>query len=258
MCFGPTHRRLTMCRPHLPAEFNNNIPSITVGMEDSPDLMASRTIAKHLGFDHAERIFTVRLARTRLSCAAPTVFDQHSITQHRLVQAEEACSIVETVIYHLETYEPELIRSVRGIFVVPLPALKFARFHLADLVTFDKQLFSSSAQSPRFRNARASLQQSGDFLILILIRAGNTELLPRTAHARFGHQDGAHWRGCRRALRRVRECAACTAFLRIRMFLDSGIHCLQCGAAATSTSRTPQTTLRCRPSCAAYSTRSIT
>eukprot|EP01052_Picozoa_sp_SAG31_P064470 SAG31_NODE_23328_length_506_cov_1.262899_2_plen_58_part_00 len=45
--------------------------------------MASRAIAKHLGYDHSERLFT----------------------------PQEACDVVEKVVYQLETYEPELIRS---------------------------------------------------------------------------------------------------------------------------------------------------
>eukprot|EP01050_Picozoa_sp_SAG11_P012056 SAG11_NODE_1317_length_5216_cov_2.105335_2_plen_429_part_00 len=73
----------TLMRPHIQADSGFRLPSITVGMEDSPDVMASRAIAEHLGFDHSERIFT----------------------------AQEACDVVDKVIYHLETYEPELIRS---------------------------------------------------------------------------------------------------------------------------------------------------
>jgi len=71
----------TLMRPHVPA--GKRLPSYTVGMKDSPDVMASREIAGKLGYDHNERIFT----------------------------SEEACAIIDKVIYHLETYEPELIRS---------------------------------------------------------------------------------------------------------------------------------------------------
>ncbi|KAJ1488633.1 hypothetical protein T484DRAFT_3606777 [Baffinella frigidus] len=52
-------------------------------MEGSPDVTAARAMAKHLGSVHHERLFT----------------------------AEEAIAIVPKVVYHLETYETELIRS---------------------------------------------------------------------------------------------------------------------------------------------------
>ncbi len=58
-------------------------PSFTVGMNDGPDLIASRHMAKELGTTHHERIFT----------------------------ADEAFSVVEKVVYHIETYNAELIRS---------------------------------------------------------------------------------------------------------------------------------------------------
>jgi len=59
------------------------IKSFTVGMANSPDIMAAREIAKKFGTQHYEYLFT----------------------------PDEAFAIVPTVVYHLETYEPELIRS---------------------------------------------------------------------------------------------------------------------------------------------------
>ena len=59
-------------RPHT----DRVLPSFCVGMENSPDIMAARQIAGDLGYEHHERIFT----------------------------KEEACSIVEKVVYHMETY----------------------------------------------------------------------------------------------------------------------------------------------------------
>mmetsp|Transcript_33802 Transcript_33802/g.54416 ORF Transcript_33802/g.54416 Transcript_33802/m.54416 type:complete len:615 (-) Transcript_33802:169-2013(-) len=59
------------------------IPSFTVGMKDGPDLMAARAMAKELGTEHHERMFT----------------------------AEEAFEVVDKVVYHIETYNAELIRS---------------------------------------------------------------------------------------------------------------------------------------------------
>jgi len=61
----------------------SKIKSFTVGMANSPDVTAARAVAEVFGTDHYEYLFT----------------------------PEEAFSIVPKVIYHLETYEPELIRS---------------------------------------------------------------------------------------------------------------------------------------------------
>ena len=55
----------------------------TIGQEGSPDVTAARMMADFLGSDHKEYLF----------------------------KSEEAFAVVEKVIYHLETYEPELIRS---------------------------------------------------------------------------------------------------------------------------------------------------
>lgn len=57
--------------------------TFTVGQEGSPDITAARMMSDFLGTKHHEYLFT----------------------------SEEACSIIPDVIYHLETYEPELIRS---------------------------------------------------------------------------------------------------------------------------------------------------
>mmetsp|Transcript_2363 Transcript_2363/g.3147 ORF Transcript_2363/g.3147 Transcript_2363/m.3147 type:complete len:623 (-) Transcript_2363:270-2138(-) len=62
---------------------NATLPSFTVGMENSPDLMAARAMAKELGTEHNEKIFTI----------------------------DEALSVIDQVVYHMETYNAELIRS---------------------------------------------------------------------------------------------------------------------------------------------------
>ena len=63
------------------------IPCFTVGMDDSPDLMAAKAMVEALGgskhIDHRPRVFTGR-----------DVFD-----------------LIPKIIYHMETYEAELIRS---------------------------------------------------------------------------------------------------------------------------------------------------
>jgi len=59
------------------------LKTFTVGMEGSPDIMASRAMSKALGSEHHERLFT----------------------------AEDGIEQIRKVVYHMETYEPELIRS---------------------------------------------------------------------------------------------------------------------------------------------------
>ena len=63
------------------------IPAFTVGMEDSPDLMASKAMVDALGgdryVDHRSRIFT----------------------------GKEVFDLIPKIVYHMETYEAELIRS---------------------------------------------------------------------------------------------------------------------------------------------------
>jgi len=72
----------TIIKPML-EETKQQFITFTVGQEGSPDITAARMMSEHLGTDHHEYLFT----------------------------SEEACSVIPDVIYHLETYEPELIRS---------------------------------------------------------------------------------------------------------------------------------------------------
>lgn len=60
-----------------------NIKSFSVGMEDSEDLEAARSVSDLLGTDHYERVFTL----------------------------EEAVHILPKVIYHLESFDVALVRS---------------------------------------------------------------------------------------------------------------------------------------------------
>lgn len=64
-------------------ELKMEFHSFSVGMEGSPDITAARMMSKWLGTTHHEHMFN----------------------------ADEAFENIEKVIYHLETYEPELIRS---------------------------------------------------------------------------------------------------------------------------------------------------
>uniref|UniRef100_A0A7S0SB12 asparagine synthase (glutamine-hydrolyzing) n=1 Tax=Mantoniella antarctica TaxID=81844 RepID=A0A7S0SB12_9CHLO len=69
--------------------------TFTVGQEGSPDITAARMMSEFLGTNHHEYLFT----------------------------SEEACAIIPDVIYHLETYEPELIRSaIPNYFLARLAA----------------------------------------------------------------------------------------------------------------------------------------
>jgi len=72
----------TVLKPFLEASGQEYL-SFTVGQEGSPDVTAARMMSEFLGTKHHEYLFT----------------------------SEEACANIENVIYHLETYEPELIRS---------------------------------------------------------------------------------------------------------------------------------------------------
>jgi len=71
-----------LMRPHID-NGGAPLPSFTVGQKGSPDVMAARAVAKALGYEHHERLFTT----------------------------EEALSVIDRVVFQLETYEPELIRS---------------------------------------------------------------------------------------------------------------------------------------------------
>lgn len=65
-------------RRHIPA-----LHSFSVGLEGAPDLAAARHVSRHLGTIHHERVYT----------------------------AKEATDELRNVIFHLESYDPALIRS---------------------------------------------------------------------------------------------------------------------------------------------------
>lgn len=73
--------------------FSPNIKTFAVGMEGSEDLESARRMAKHLGTDHHERVFTI----------------------------EEATNLLPKVIYHLESYDAALVRrAVANYFLAEL------------------------------------------------------------------------------------------------------------------------------------------
>lgn len=79
-----------LMRPHV-----DELHSFTVGLEGAPDLLAARLVAKHLGTCHHEYVYS----------------------------PAEAVAAVETIIAHLESYDPALLRSaVPSFFVSRLAA----------------------------------------------------------------------------------------------------------------------------------------
>uniref|UniRef100_A0A3Q3WKN8 Asparagine synthetase [glutamine-hydrolyzing] n=1 Tax=Mola mola TaxID=94237 RepID=A0A3Q3WKN8_MOLML len=66
------------------------LQTFSIGSEDSPDIIASRKVAAHIGSEHHEVNFT----------------------------AEEGIKVVEEVIYHLESYDITTIRASVGMYLV--------------------------------------------------------------------------------------------------------------------------------------------
>ncbi|CAB1436900.1 unnamed protein product, partial [Pleuronectes platessa] len=66
------------------------VQTFSIGAEDSPDVLAARKVAAHIGSEHHEVNFT----------------------------AEEGIQAVEDVIYHLETYDITTIRASVGMYLI--------------------------------------------------------------------------------------------------------------------------------------------
>ncbi|KAK3108126.1 hypothetical protein FSP39_001696 [Pinctada imbricata] len=66
------------------------IQTFSIGMENSPDLLAARKVAKHIGTDHHEIVMT----------------------------PEEGISAIDSVIYHLESYDITTVRASVGMYLV--------------------------------------------------------------------------------------------------------------------------------------------
>lgn len=64
-----------------------DLQTFSIGMEDSPDIMAARQVAKHIGSEHHEVIFT----------------------------ADDVLGVLDTVIYTLETADITTIRASCGM-----------------------------------------------------------------------------------------------------------------------------------------------
>merc|ERR1712166_134548 len=74
-----------MVQPHIKKLLTatGKLKSFAVGQEGSPDIVAARAVSAQLGTEHIEAIFT----------------------------PEMAFEVLDKIVYHAETYEPELIRS---------------------------------------------------------------------------------------------------------------------------------------------------
>eukprot|EP00746_Dinoflagellata_sp_MGD_P091290 gnl/MRDRNA2_/MRDRNA2_36180_c0_seq1.p1 gnl/MRDRNA2_/MRDRNA2_36180_c0~~gnl/MRDRNA2_/MRDRNA2_36180_c0_seq1.p1 ORF type:complete len:621 (-),score=108.20 gnl/MRDRNA2_/MRDRNA2_36180_c0_seq1:2-1864(-) len=79
------------------------LKTFTVGMEGSPDICAARAMSKALGSEHYEHLFT----------------------------PQELFGIIRKVVYHSETYEPELLRSCLPNYLLA----KLARKHVKMVIT---------------------------------------------------------------------------------------------------------------------------
>lgn len=66
------------------------IQTFSIGMEGSPDVVAARLVAKHLGTEHHEVLFT----------------------------AEDGIAAIKDVIYHLESYDITTVRASVGMYLV--------------------------------------------------------------------------------------------------------------------------------------------
>lgn len=74
---------LTAVAAQVAAERNVPLPTFAVGMQDSGDLLAARTVAEYLGTDHHELVYT----------------------------GQDAVELVPQVIYELESFDPTLVHS---------------------------------------------------------------------------------------------------------------------------------------------------
>ncbi len=81
----------------------DELHSFSVGLEGSPDILAAREVAKHLGTRHHEYVYT----------------------------AGEALSILRDAIVHLESYDPALLRSAVPCYFVS----KIASDHVKVVLT---------------------------------------------------------------------------------------------------------------------------
>lgn len=110
-----------MAKRHLPKS-QPVLHSFSVGISpDAPDLQAARKVAKHIGTEHHEYIFS----------------------------AQEGFDAIESVVWHLETYDPSPIRSGAPMLLLCKLVSQYAKVCLcgeaADEVLAGYLYFASAA-----------------------------------------------------------------------------------------------------------------
>ncbi|SLN75868.1 asparagine synthase (glutamine-hydrolyzing) [Oceanibacterium hippocampi] len=103
------------------------LKTFSVGMADSPDLVAARAVARHIGAEHHELVFT----------------------------AEDLAEILPHVIYHLESADTDLVRSALPTHF----ATTLARRHVKAVLTGEgaDELFAGYSYHHAYRNRHRQL-----------------------------------------------------------------------------------------------------
>lgn len=126
------------------------IQTFSIGSEDSPDILAARKVAAHIGSEHHEVNFS----------------------------AEEGIQAVEDVIFHLETYDITTVRASVGMYLVS----KYIREKSDSVVIFSGEgadeltqgyLYFHKAPSPR-ASAEESLRLMKELYLFDVLRADRT------------------------------------------------------------------------------------
>ncbi|XP_033935400.1 asparagine synthetase [glutamine-hydrolyzing] [Pseudochaenichthys georgianus] len=126
------------------------IQTFSIGSEDSPDILAARKVAAHIGSEHHEVNFS----------------------------AEEGIRAVEEVIFHLETYDITTVRASVGMFLVA----KYIRERSDSVVIFSGEgadeltqgyLYFHKAPSPR-ASAEESVRLMKELYLFDVLRADRT------------------------------------------------------------------------------------
>jgi asparagine synthase (glutamine-hydrolysing) len=123
----------TILKPIM-LELGHEFHTFCVGCPGSPDVTSAQLIADHIGSTHHVHLFN----------------------------PEEAFSVIPKVIYHLETYEPELIRSAIPNYFLAKMTSQHTKVVLtgegADELFAGYLYFHGNAAAPMFNVMCASLQ----------------------------------------------------------------------------------------------------
>ncbi|XP_069031941.1 asparagine synthetase [glutamine-hydrolyzing] [Embiotoca jacksoni] len=126
------------------------IQTFSIGSDDSPDIIAARKVAAHIGSEHHEVNFT----------------------------AEEGIQAVEEVIFHLETYDITTIRASVGMFLIS----KYIREKTDSVVIFSGEgsdeltqgyIYFHKAPSPKVA-AEDSIRLMKELYLFDVLRADRT------------------------------------------------------------------------------------